>query len=186
MGKKYISEEQVKKALGIQSFRNLSKDKVMKFVSLIPQMEKEVAIAIINQFPVYAEQAGNMITCLRDICDRVLESNDKSQSDAVHAYQTVLNSLAKRLDSGELSVEDQKYFTEKMVEVADKVADLDKENKSFLLKVLTTGAWVIGGALLLGAALLGVNAEVSGPVIKEDALGKNDDWHPDGDDYWDL
>ena len=31
-----VSEEQVKNALKIDSFRNLSKDKIMEFVSLIP------------------------------------------------------------------------------------------------------------------------------------------------------
>ena len=53
--KRYVSEEAVKHALKIDSFRNLSKDKVMQFASMIPYMDKEVAIAIINQFPVYAD-----------------------------------------------------------------------------------------------------------------------------------
>ncbi|MCI8658553.1 MAG: hypothetical protein HFF72_14240, partial [Oscillospiraceae bacterium] len=49
--KRYISEEAVKRALKIDSFRNLSKDKVMQFASMIPYMDRDVAIAIINQFP---------------------------------------------------------------------------------------------------------------------------------------
>ena len=51
--KRYHSEEAVKKALKIDSFRNLTKDKVMEFTSMIPYMEKEVALEIIKQFPVY-------------------------------------------------------------------------------------------------------------------------------------
>lgn len=47
--KRYVSEDAVKHALKIDSFRNLSKDKVMQFASMIPYMDKEVAIAIINQ-----------------------------------------------------------------------------------------------------------------------------------------
>lgn len=50
--KRYHSEEAVKKALKIESFRNLTKDKVMEFTSMIPYMEKEVALEIIKQFPV--------------------------------------------------------------------------------------------------------------------------------------
>ena len=53
--KRYHSEEAVKKALKIESFRNLTKDKVMEFTSMIPYMEKEVALEIIKQFPVYVE-----------------------------------------------------------------------------------------------------------------------------------
>ncbi len=52
--RRYVSEESVKKALKLDSFRNLSKEKVMQFASMIPYMDKEVAIAIINQFPVNA------------------------------------------------------------------------------------------------------------------------------------
>ena len=53
--KRYVNEKAVKRALGIDSFRNVSKDKIMEFASLIPYMDKDVAIAIINQFPVYAD-----------------------------------------------------------------------------------------------------------------------------------
>ena len=49
--KRYVSEEAVKRALNIDSFRNLSKDKIMQFASMIPYMDKDVAIAIITQFP---------------------------------------------------------------------------------------------------------------------------------------
>lgn len=46
--KRYVTEEAVKRALKIDSFRNISKDKVMQFASMIPYMDKDVAIAIIN------------------------------------------------------------------------------------------------------------------------------------------
>ena len=52
MAQQLVSTEQVKQALGIESFRNLSKDKIIEFVSLIPNMDKEVSISIINQFPI--------------------------------------------------------------------------------------------------------------------------------------
>jgi hypothetical protein len=57
--KRYVNEKAVKRALGIDSFRNVSKDKIMEFASLIPYMDKDVAIAIINQFPVYGFWKGN-------------------------------------------------------------------------------------------------------------------------------
>lgn len=48
--KRYVTEEAVKRALKIDSFRNISKDKVMQFASMIPYMDKDVAIAIIINF----------------------------------------------------------------------------------------------------------------------------------------
>ena len=53
--KRYVNEKAVKFALGIDSFGNVSKDKIMEFASMIPYMDKDVAISIINQFPVYAD-----------------------------------------------------------------------------------------------------------------------------------
>lgn len=40
------NEKEVKRMLNIGSFRNLSKDKIMNFVSEIPKIDKEVAMNI--------------------------------------------------------------------------------------------------------------------------------------------
>ena len=44
--KRYVNEKAVKRALGIDSFRNVSKDKIMEFASLIPYMDKDVAPSV--------------------------------------------------------------------------------------------------------------------------------------------
>lgn len=41
------SEDDVKKALNIDSWRNLSKDKLLAFVAEMPHMNKEVALKAI-------------------------------------------------------------------------------------------------------------------------------------------
>lgn len=46
MVKSLNNEKEVKRILNIDSFRNLSKDKIMNFVSEIPKMDKEVAMNI--------------------------------------------------------------------------------------------------------------------------------------------
>ena len=76
MSQYLVSEEQVKKALQIDSFRNLSKDKIMEFASLIPHMDKDIAVAIINQFPAYVESSRNMIEQYNAMCDKVFQSNE--------------------------------------------------------------------------------------------------------------
>ena len=40
MPQSLVSESQVKNALNIDSFRNLSRDKIIEFVLLIPNMDK--------------------------------------------------------------------------------------------------------------------------------------------------
>ena len=75
MAKYMFTENEVKKALAIDSFRNISKDKIMEFVSAIPNMDKEVAVKIIEQFPSYAESANNMLTQLNTMCSNAMKAN---------------------------------------------------------------------------------------------------------------
>ena len=132
MSQYLVSEEQVKKALQIDSFRNLSKDKIMEFASLIPHMDKDVAIAIINQFPAYVESSRNMIEQYSAMCDKVLQSNDDSRKDAVMAYKTILDDLSILLKQDGITPEQQEKITDKMILVADKIADLHEDNRNFL------------------------------------------------------
>lgn len=90
---KMITEQQVKDALQIDSFRNLSKEKIMEFASLIPNMDKDVAISIINQFPAYAESSRKMLEQFKNVCDAALENNKDSQKDAILAYRKILDDL---------------------------------------------------------------------------------------------
>ena len=159
MGKYLLTEESVKKAMNINSFRNLSKDKVMEFVSLIPSMDKELAIAIVNQFPAYAEMAGDMVQCMVKMCDQALDANNESQKDAIEAYKTVLSSLGDLLERENITEEERTSITEKMIEVADKISAKDTENKVFIQNLIKYGSSVLGGALVLGAVILGVNAK---------------------------
>ena len=159
MSQYLVSEDQVKKALQIDSFRNLSKDKIMEFASLIPHMDKDVALTIINQFPAYVESSRNMIEQYNIMCDKVLQSNDDSRKDAVMAYKTILDDLSVLLKQDGITPEQQEKITDKMILVADKIAGLHEDNRKFLEGIIKYGTPLIGGALLLGAVILGVNVK---------------------------
>ena len=157
MAKTLISEESVKKALNIESFRNLSKEKIVEFISLIPSMDKDVAISIINQFPAYAEMAGNMIAQLNTMCDSAIKEAGKSQKESIESYKLILSELGNLLQKDNISAEERALITDKMILIADRISAKDSEYKEFLLDALKIGVPVLGGALLLGAAILGVN-----------------------------
>ena len=157
MAKTLISEESVKKALNIESFRNLSKEKIVEFISLIPNMDKDVAISIINQFPAYAEMAGNIIAQLKTMCDSAIKEAGKSQKESIESYKLILSELGNLLQKDNISAEERALITDKMILIADRISAKDSEYKEFLLDALKIGVPVLGGALLLGAAILGVN-----------------------------
>ena len=156
MSKQLITEDQVKDALGLESFRNITKNKIMEFVSLIPNMDKEVAKVIINQFPAFASAATTMVVQLKEMCDSVLNSNKESQNAAIEAYKKVLDDLGELLKKDELSPEERENIIEHMVTIADKISLKDTENKEFLNHVLNGLKWFSGMVIVVGAAILGV------------------------------
>lgn len=157
---RYFSEEDVKRALNISSFRNLSKDKVMQFASMIPYMDRDVAIALVNQFPVYADFGKAAIEQYMGTCKQILESNRESQNSVVKGYQTILDALSKRLDR-ELDDTERKDITNDMINVADKIAEADRLNKQYLDRTNTIIGAVVFTLFVLIAAALGVNIKDS-------------------------
>lgn len=169
MANTLISEESVKKALNIESFRNLSKDKIVEFISLIPNMDKDVAMSIINQFPAYAEMAGNMIAQLNAMCDSAIKEAGKSQKESIESYKLILSELGVLLQKDNISAEERALITDKMIIIADRISAKDTEHKEFLLSALKIGVPILGGALLLGATILGVNTRGTKlPTLKND------------------
>lgn len=168
MSQYLVSEEAVKDALGIDTFRNISKDKIMEFISAIPNMDKEVAIKIINQFPAYAETAMNMVSTLDTMCDKALKENSESQAESIIAYKKILSDLGEVLKKDSISPEERASIADRMITIADRIAAKDSENKEFLNDTLKRNMSLIGGALLLGAVILGVNVkDVKIPFLKK-------------------
>lgn len=168
MAQNLVSEEQVKEVLQISNFREISKDKIIEFISLIPNMDKEVAIAIINQFSAYADSANNMVAQLNVMCDNIIKDNNSSQKDAVEAYKIILQDLRELLKKEDISKEERDEIIEEMILIADKISEKDTENKDFLNGIMKYGVHIVSGALLLGVAILGVNVKGTKiPTIKK-------------------
>ena len=157
MSKSLVPVEEVKNALKIDSFRNLSKDKIMEFVSLIPNMDKEVAIKIIEQYPAFAKLSESMVAQLNKMCDTALEKNEESQRLTIQAYKQILDELSNQLHMEDISKEDREKITKQMIEIADKISVKDTENKAFIDKMVKYSTGFAIGALVLGATILGVN-----------------------------
>lgn len=170
--KRYVSEEAVKRALNIDSFRNLSKDKIMQFASMIPYMGKDVAIAIITQFPAYTDFGKIAVEHYSQICSNILENNKESQNAVITGYQTILDALSKRMEKEELTEQERSAITQDMIQVADKIAMADLNNKKFLDRMgnkIFLG--VLGVVAVIGAGI-GINSAVGNssslPEVQDD------------------
>ena len=150
------TENQVKEYLNIPDFRHLTKDKLIEFVSAIPNMDKDVAIKTIEQFPEFSGYAKVMVAHYETMCDSILKENGSSVQAAMDGYRQTLNVLGELTKAEELDSTDKRFFADKMVEVADKMAVLDTNNKNFLAGMTKYITWFAGGTLIVCVAVLGV------------------------------
>jgi len=159
MKRNIITEEEVKKELGITDFRTITKDKIMQFVSLMPKLDKELAVKIIEQFPSYANMATSMVTNLIDMCNNALSHSKETEQEAIKSYKYVLETIKSEIEDGEITPEERDKYNRQMIEVADKISDLDKRNKEWLENVIKYGTSAVCITLAVGAAILGVNSQ---------------------------
>jgi hypothetical protein len=168
MGKQLLTEADVKKALNIDSFRNVPKAKLIEFVSLIPSIDKDVAVAIINQFPAYSDMVSGMVGQLGEMCDTAMDKASESQKDAISAYKLILIELGELVKKDNISKAERDEITEKMILVADRISAKDSEYKTFLVDIVKAAAPAFFGTLLLGAVILGVNTKGTQiPILKK-------------------
>lgn len=156
MVNRLLTAEQVKQYLNITDFRHLSKDKLIEFVSAIPEMDKDVAIRIIEQFPEFTRCAMSLVSHYETMCESILRENGDSVRYVMEGYKQTLNTLGGLALDEKLDPADRRYFAEKMVNVADNMASFDTKNKGLLAGMTKYITWFIGSALLLGAVALGI------------------------------
>ena len=109
-GKALLSEEEVKKQLGINDFRNINKKQIIEFVSSIPEMSKEVAIKCIEQFPDFMSNSVAIVEHLSSLCTEAIKDDGK---ETLTACKETLQDLRTMLKKDKLSEDMQRYVIEK-------------------------------------------------------------------------
>lgn len=151
----YKSESEIMKALEIDTWRNLSRDKILQFVSMIPQMDKEIALKVIGLFPEFRQFAMEALDVLEKEHLSTLASNKESQEGVHHAYQEARATFADELKRDDLTAEDRRILYGMIMETAKREFEKDSENKRFLDTLFGKAALAGGAAIALGIVVLG-------------------------------
>ncbi|MFD4716732.1 hypothetical protein ACFWN5_44810 [Streptomyces sp. NPDC058430] len=167
---KYKNQAEIKKALGIEDWRNLSKDKVIRFAAMMPNMDTEVALKIIEQFPSFKDFAKDAVSAIERAHESTLSANNQSQEHVHRACQEVRDILKGELDKDNLSWEEKKFLIEQIQETARMQFQKDSESKQFLdgaLKKVLVGATA---AVALCVAFVGGRVMAETKDNPEDSL----------------
>jgi len=149
------SEDDVKKALGISSFRELSKDKMLAFAAAMPDMANEVRVKLIEQLPSFQKFALEAVSFVERAHSATIDANEKSRAGAHEAFAEVRRLIKGELDQEGISDEQRRFLIETAVETADKEAAKDTENKRFLDSALKTVGVAAGIAALAAVVFVG-------------------------------
>ncbi|WP_022911024.1 hypothetical protein [Aestuariimicrobium kwangyangense] len=149
------TEIELMKKLNIDSWRNLSKDKVLEFASALPDLDKEVALQVVGQFPNLKELVNGALQQVENQAKEAHRFNWRSQKKAHEGYADYRRVLDRELDRDDQSPEARLHILELFKKVVDDEAAKDSENKKFLAFLATTGSAAIVVAIGLASAALG-------------------------------
>lgn len=153
---KKLSATEVLNKIGATDFRSISKDQLIAFVSSIPDMDKDVAIECIKQFPEFKEHATEIINQLSSLCLNAMDTNQDVVKESIKAYQLILDDLREQLKREDLNDEQRNIIIDKMVNIASCIAEIAREHTNFVQDIIHKAMYIAFGTIVIGGTILGV------------------------------
>ncbi|MFE5013785.1 hypothetical protein [Streptomyces sp. NPDC056690] len=155
-----MNESAVKRKLGIPNWRNLSKDKVLKFAAAMPEMATEVRLKLIEQFPSFKDLGKANIDAVTEAHKSTLAANENSQNHFYKASQDQRDALQVDLGRDDLSEALREALHDRLAQNVRQVYEKDSESKQFLgagMKLVTAA-----GVAALGLSVAFVGGKLAG------------------------
>ena len=130
-----MTEAKVLRKLDIPDFRHLTKDKVVSFISMLPQMDPDVAKRALEQFPAFAETTLAIVGCLKESLGTIITGNSENMAEFNARCQEALAALEEELKREDLTDEGRKQVIDGIVGIIAAMGQKDSENKAFLSRV---------------------------------------------------
>lgn len=149
------TEEKVLKKLGIPDFRHMTKDKIVKFASILPRMDPAVAKEAIDQFPQFKEMASELTNALKDMVDKAFKSSEESQKYFFEACNNVIDTLNKELEDDKLDAYEREQIRNHIIQILQMIGDKDTEHKDLVRNIINTAVLGVGFIAASAVAILG-------------------------------
>ncbi len=156
MANTLLTKEQVLEKIGAKDFRSINQQQLISFVSSLPEMDKEVALECIKQFPELGKQTNNILTILKDSSNELAKGAKEINAMAIDSINRLIDSLDKALNNPNLSDEQIMIIVSKEYDLAKDIKDIANSNQSFIQKMNDKLVAVGALGLVLAAGALGV------------------------------
>jgi hypothetical protein len=163
----YTSADDVKMALGIDNWRKLRKDHYLQLVALMPDLDKEVRLAVLEQLPEIQKILVKAMGTIRKVHETTLASDDKSQEFGYQGRREARASIIAQLRNDNLDPQARAHLNDLLVQLSDKDDAKDSEHKRYLDRWMTkTTVGVAAVLVLTGVAIGGKVGLQQGPLRK--------------------
>lgn len=167
--KRQINEKDLLKMLGIPSFRHMSKDKLVSFVSALPDIDPEVAKKALEQFPDFASTMAEITAHYKDVIAKCLEGSDADTAICLEACEAINESIRHELDKDDLSFEERERLIDKQIRVVQMMREIDADGKRFRINIARIATVAFGVAAALLVTGLGGKTNITLPEIRRAA-----------------
>lgn len=157
------SEDAVKKALGISSFREMSKEKMLAFVASMPDMAKEVRIKLIEQIPGFQKFAMDAVGVAERTFKETTSIEDKRGGRLHDSMADIRGSLKSQLADENISEEHARFLNEKLLETGSVEAESHKSSRTHVAEqasetrkavVALAGIGLVAAVVLAGGKVM--------------------------------
>jgi CRISPR/Cas system CSM-associated protein Csm2 small subunit len=140
----HLDEEEVKKALNINSFREINKAKVFELFQMSSNIDKETYIKIIEQIP-------NFVTIAKEFLEstsQVTEASKTLSKQSKEILNGIANNANELLKKDNLDKEEKLKLIELLSKIVDKIDTFDERDKNYfkdiVKEILSFGKFALG------------------------------------------
>ncbi|MDH6180769.1 hypothetical protein M2152_000951 [Microbacteriaceae bacterium SG_E_30_P1] len=157
------SEDAVKKALGINSFREMSKEKMLAFAASMPDMANEVRLKLIEQIPGFQKFALDAINAAERTFKETTSNEDKRGERLHESMGDIRESIKAQLANPNISEEHARFLNDKLTETGTTEAESQKDSRAHDAKqadetrkaiVTLVGIGLVSAVILAGGKVM--------------------------------
>lgn len=158
----FDSKQELQKIMGLESWRNLTADKVVELANLFGrgQLTENAKAQVFAAAPELVGKVGQLVN---DSNEKVMESNNEDSKLIFNQFSESREYRYKIMSDPNMSPEEKERALEEMDKVDDKVVEHGDKNKVFNLKLSDNlNSILVGSVVLMGAVIMGTGAKTSG------------------------
>jgi hypothetical protein len=147
----------VKEKLGINNWRELSKNHVLALLEQVPELSAEALKRLVELAPYMKEVAKESLDKVQSSFDTTVNANTESSNRVHAAIEDARKFVEGQLAEGDLSPKERLLLNEQYERYVQMHVEHDAENKKFLDANMAKAIVAIGG-IALGIFVIGAKA----------------------------